>query len=1543
MTAVGAKASGIVTVVAEPVDPENDEITSIWQEVQVMVVRMAGGDPSKIDKQLDIDGVMRHLEQVQASDQKAAEKHGQVKKAFNRTLQFISKVGGMIADGASNAFGPANTCFNALTFVIAAWQSYSAAFESLAELLEKCAQFFERLTYYKAMDASLRKVISCQFKLFINVCDKALQLKKKRHKVTMFLKHMFLDDDDIKGLLAAMENLTAREHGLVSAQTFKISQDAAKASQEAAQTTKESSVKLDTLVEQNATQRQEKAEQKFKDKVQEAFFGKNSKDAIEKWESPLRKHKADLIDGTGQWLNDEPLFTSWMTGDDNTDPILGIEGEKGSGKSRIATHIINRLQKQKTVDGSSTRSVCAYYFQEADSKEDANQGFRKKHVIAGRISKSLLWQLTQQERPFLRSVAGLCVTVKLDDPVHVWKQFLLENGDRSNIESTFFIVLDGLGENLDGLTTLFQKLSEDSPRLRTRVLVTGTKSTFEQLESEDGIRMKKITLGTRNKKDMELYIDARMNDMEILKDLSRPDVPETRKMVLEKLLDSANGDYDVASTTLDKIDRVDSLEEVKDCLEKAGETRSKQILEEFKRLDDIMKPKEIEEINEVILWVKWGLEWMTPQQVEAALELKADPESATRQTSLRSLESKIRTKYSPLFRMDDDTIDFKVDEMWEDQNIPGPKNPESILPEELYIVKHYLTTVCPKDVYDKFGFKDFFERKMERKQNHICQDSNNAQITLALRCLRCLVDPQTEKSQKLLTYSAEYLYQHLEKTDLSLSNRDLKVEAGALLSRLFVEEAAITALISRSYGNNWEIQSACETKSLPSNWGPWIFNDSGNKLLQKWSEDSTVLEHLEDKNALKNVASGENNWYRKAARITTKKLFDRVDRGRVMQDHFTLLTGLIKRLTQSTEETTKEFSIDEDKLWRPTLDDFDMVEAWTYENFGKDEISDAVWQEVMMDILYWIEDGELVSFKDVEARARRTLELHPDHWVAMSYMGVIRDSADQIDESITMLEKVIEQLKDVKNDPEWRSARSNLGTYTNVIINLGHLYWEKSDEASTEKAAKLYLAAIDESHFFIESFAIIIVSYFAKRSLWGHIVAYCEKLVGTTTKNGTTVAAEVVQHASKNYGYWFWNDLLTTCLETDRWDILENLWKEGVKKSESPTREPYWIAHMNKWYKWCLAHRPGYKNAGISAIESVLREEWVQDWDAEILNEFAAFLLPAYTKRAFKEDSTPEARAIGIEKVKTLDAIFRSGLIRGFDSSLRFARFSRLNGDIMTGKRLLRDTTAQMLEMLSDDDVENDWNSFRVLAQIFTAMNDEANRQACWEMMSYSRQAEMKEYERKLKAWQDSTASTSRPSDENGPAEEVIIATGQPAEEALTTPESDTTTHSDPIPEHVEAVADGNETTKTEEETSGNEEPEASAKDDATAEKSADAPLQKPELPVKWICYCRGGCNSYPEIPDRIWVCEDCVGHVYVDDACYIKDGPKAVRDLHCTGDHKFFQLPQCDEAWIKDIPMGNIRVGGKFIPMEEWKADVKANYVDCVEAVTPEDTDIAE
>ncbi|KAK7441300.1 hypothetical protein Landi51_10221 [Colletotrichum acutatum] len=1463
---------------------------------------MAGGDPSKIDKQLDIDGVMQYLEQTQAADQKAADKHGTVKKAFNRTLNCISKVGGIIADGASYAFAPANTCFNALTFVIGAWQSYSAVFESLAELLEKCAQFLERLPYYDGMDASLRKVACCQLKLFIDVCDRTLQLKPKRRKIEMFFRQLFLDDDFMKDLLVQMENLTAREHRLVSAQSLKAGQDAAKAS-------KESVVKLDTLIESSVAQKQDKLDQHFKSKVQEVFFGKNAKD-FDAWDAVLRKNKSLLLNGTGEWLNDDALFTSWMMGSNEASPILGIEGGEGSGKTLLATHIISRLQKYRQSRNSKSRSAIAYYFLEEDSKDNSKATFKKKHV-AEMVSKSVLWQLAQMELPYLKSIAGICDKVNTEDPSDIWNKLLLDNEDRLGIESTFFIVIDGLGDNIDGLAGLLQRISADAPRLRTRVIITGNQHTFDVLEEAGDMRITRMKLGFRNSIDIELYIIARMDAMETLNDASRAGVAETRTMILSKLTFATSGDYYITNSALSTIEGVDSLSEIEQCLNEVGSARPKQILADIKKLNLTLKSAEIDEVNEIITWVKWARRWMSPLQLEAAIRLNTNLESSS-QVSLRPLESKIREKHSLLFKIEENRdISFSAEEIGD--IIPVKRcqssgadygSEEQISPAEIKIVKHYLSTVCPSDVYDKFGFEEFFAQKLERKTKYISQDPDNAHLILAMRCLHGILGGQTNLTPgavKFRTYARDWLFDHLEETDLSRADRDLKAEAGMLLARLFKEESAIKTLLARDYGPDMDALGA--------------------NLMSKWSDDSMVMSKLRDREDAPNTLEsfngiGGTSWYELAARVIVKELLEVTHYQNSMADVFSLLFGLVKRLEQHEKNPTAvtQSEIDDDEVFRPTMTEFDTVETWAKKELGVVE-NDAHWEAQMARLLYYIDMAKY----ECEKRARRAVELNPDDWFA-AYNLTRSFDEDRDAEAISVLESIVEK---VSNRPPGTLNQHDRESFAGVLETLGDRYWNMPENAGTKKAFHSYLQALDQIQDpAAGSYRQFIANKLGQRREWNLIIEFCEKL-HSFTFGGMNLGSKILGDGSAYNAREFWYAMWNACYRTDRWDLLAEMWRGTNKKFSDQERDLYWNNYTNMWYAISLFRRPGHEDEGVMMLEGIFKENCLTERVPFMQFDIASTLLVAYNNRAFAENTTADTRNVYANKTEGLLKGLYEGIATPDLCLFQLARFFHLNGEQDRARDHVAIFTAQRLEMLSDEDVSNDYDSFRDLALLFIAFMDEASVVACWEMMAVSRFAEQAEYERKMEEWRKQEERQIRIEDAAA-AKRIAIEVPK--------------THQMSKGPKKESPKDSTEETAVEGE---EKEPgEATKKElsDELKESEIKPWLDVPEMLDTSIFLCSEQCGFNTNIPTGIWLCTTCIVGPSLCSSCYADIETNGVRDITCGKDHKFFQLPPCSRASIEEIPIGHIRVGGEFVTLEAWKATVDARYGPYVEKIAEAD-----
>ncbi|KAI0869430.1 hypothetical protein GGS24DRAFT_163990 [Hypoxylon argillaceum] len=1449
----------------------SDEISQVWKQVEDRVLQMAGGDRAMIKPGLSIDEVLYCLDDAQADDKKAAGKYGAVKKIFNQTLQCIQTIGGIVADGASQVFQPANTCYNALTFVIQAWKGYEGIFESLAMLLEKCTQFLDRLSEYTKteMDAKLTKVACQHLYIFVEICDRSMKLRQKRAKFAAFMKQMFLNDDGVQDLLSQMKNLVDKERGLVAAQTFRFSN-------EAAVNTKENLALTYSLVDDKNQQKRDIETKKRKQTLigalefESSAISGDTQEPVDDWKKVWFKHKKELIDGTGAWISKNPLFTSWLKGSDSAKPILGLEGGDGAGKTLLAANIVMLLQKLRSADIFASRSAVAYYFLQTDSKATSI-----KRDIANSLSKSLLWQLAKADEPFLKSVAGICEKTKFfkNHYEDMWTQLLFENEERVNMDSVFFIVVDGLGDDVDGLTQLLQKLSVNPARQRTRVLLTGNTNTFGILEKAGGIKFDKIKLEASNAQDIELYITARMDGMDMLKDRSRPDISEVRDRILEDLKIATGGDYYKLSQVLDNIAKSGGdPTEIDDCLKAAGQTRPDQIIAEIKKLNEERTPKEIAEINEIILWVNDGRAWLQPSHMEAALALRAG-KVTDQQASLLSLESKISTKYR-LFHISDGDIDYKLSEAKD--SIPLKKRERSddksssgfieIQPAEVNMLKHYLSNICPPDVYEKFGFDEFFDLKLVRKANYICYDADNAHITLALRCLSCLVEQRTDKTEKMHAYSYDCLYEHLKATDLSLADRDLKAEVGKMLVRLFTEEYGIQSLLSSGSSTGSLVDSVFSSQSIPPNWHSWIFSDDGVGLISTWFKDSAVIEGVSDAQLVMAYNTTDANHhevlFELGSKLAAKKLFREKSTRSESLDMFVLLRGFLKKWTDKGPDL-EEKSNSLDYLWKPTLEGIQLVEDWSQKSLGVNK--DTLWETQMANLLLYVR-GEHITNGHSEARARKALELDPDNWRASWTLARVVESQD---EAVAILSGLIERLA---NNAEWHSQKTNKTSLAEMLIDLGDTYWRSTDR--TALAVEAYLKSLDESRSLFRQYFVILEAL-AERKEFQSIILFLEKLIVDTDTDEDT--NNITKFIAQTRGI---SERFNTCLDgavqsTGRWDILDKLYSKVV----TGKADYFDLYAFRRQYGVSLAKTMGREEAGCTILErlfedrSQLHEEDHVLW---VVTYLPADIVPVYTKLATSKDTKQEKVEAIVDKVENLYKLFGTTTYARPDSNLAFARYFHLRGDDLRARKILKATVKQALEMLSDDDLDNDETSFWDLSRVFSTLQDEENVFAAWDLKAKARRATMAAYKAKEKELQEKKAKQEEKQDK------TVVDGEVPADGTLANPD--------------EAAGSSDE--------------------------------KELEIPYMGIASC-DGCGDSWTYATGMWTCADDFGNIQFDEKCYEKLQAGKLENKICDKDHTFYHIGKRDEAVLDEVEDGSVLVGGRVITLEDWKGELKAKYVD--------------
>jgi hypothetical protein len=116
------------------------------------------------------------------------------------------------------AFGPANQCFNAISFVISAAQQYKEIFGKLNTLIERVSVFLENLNMFMAnnnaevkLDKRLRKTVYRVLEHFLKIMATTYDLtnSKRSQMKLMLTSFAFGEDGGIQGYLGTLETLVS--------------------------------------------------------------------------------------------------------------------------------------------------------------------------------------------------------------------------------------------------------------------------------------------------------------------------------------------------------------------------------------------------------------------------------------------------------------------------------------------------------------------------------------------------------------------------------------------------------------------------------------------------------------------------------------------------------------------------------------------------------------------------------------------------------------------------------------------------------------------------------------------------------------------------------------------------------------------------------------------------------------------------------------------------------------------------------------------------------------------------------------------------------------------------------------------------------------------------------------------------------------------------------------------------------------------------------------------------------------------------------------
>lgn len=582
-----------------------------------------------------------------------------------------------------------------------------------------------------------------------------------------------------------------------------------------------------------------------------------------------------LTPGTGIWIQKETPFKNWLEPDSKL-PLLAIAGEPGTGKSHLAARIIERLTYQypQSIQHPSRVSVI-YHFCKANVSD--LQSFNK-------ALRAMICSIALNDpnyRDYFDKEHSSNIELQSASIYQLWTKLFVDFFQRDK-KSRVYMVIDAFDQALASERAEFLAQLKDLQKAitlgashRISVLLVVDVSFLETLQKSLEPPLPTVTVSAdQNLDDIRLFVTKKID---AIKNLDAD--PELKSEIIDKVPRNANGNFQLAGYAIEEIRKKGRAEDVRRVLNESPADLPEAIRNMLSRLGESLEPFEIEEVNEILKWVLCSQVRLTLAQLDLMLAL--NPEVGG---GLGSLESRLRNRYKDLFivqREDGKSteelrslqiastvkmlmaerpvggselasqLNRNIKEEAEDlAGVVVQSDPDTTFVElangsiatvfeaqkswsaaskvgvveatEVTIVQHFLSLVCPGDMYERFGFKEFFEQKLQQKTSLINVDLNSATRDSLKSLLAILCEDErwqqydSKKSKSLLDHITTWFPLYIDDAGWDLIKESEKREIGKFLMMCLRNEKIIKrwALVDLNVRYFWIRDKGMCTKTL---------------------------------------------------------------------------------------------------------------------------------------------------------------------------------------------------------------------------------------------------------------------------------------------------------------------------------------------------------------------------------------------------------------------------------------------------------------------------------------------------------------------------------------------------------------------------------------------------------------------------------------------------------------------------------------------------------------------------------------------------------
>ncbi|KAI0387063.1 hypothetical protein F5Y04DRAFT_76061 [Hypomontagnella monticulosa] len=814
---IGRTRDGQGADVATPSIDVKDDLDKVWataiEEFQrITNVTLPIGESAKF---VEIRDQMHNAINQGQSKNKAL-----AKQVLDKSMALLQNFGDIFASATSAVFPATGQCWNAISMVVGAAQSYHRILDGFVTLLERCLAFLEELFFFldkkkkdgeTYLDVHIRKPAYEILGLFLQVLASSYKLSRSKcEKLKMFLEvFLFNDDAGVAAYLSQFEEkvrqLTNRKVDVILQDVKGLAKYMVASDGERDRHFKEINDSLYRTVE--AVGRIEATTQDIKSSQDREFSKQEKKAKLElirdklnigpdqkPWKEQQQKIGLNRVPNTGIWLlRGNIVFRRWANVREKAVAAIILTGKSGYGKSFLCSHVISYLLDTYSQSDQLDRVFVAYYFRGND-----------RQMSLGACLRSLIYQLASDDPEFCEEMAK--VLEKQSEFTQVkdlWN--LVVSGPLKVLHGrTYYLCIDGYRSSKEddrddqALAEIVRSAMLQEHNVALRLFISTELEDIAKIPFDGRSRPPDITLGLPRKLARSYTYsgafgihadgtlsDGRLPNQDDLIRVARFRIdamcrakPDLRSLldgmefdVPERLAIAARGYYANLDSKLRQINAGESEERVKDIIDRADDDMDTTVKESIIALNASLTDKDIEHLNEMLAWIMGCHFPIHVDLLQAALYLAVD-----KNFMLRTL---IDLKYSTLLKLDEnDFVVLQSDDLKHILQASGTSRSETdssqtkslLHPSEVDLVDRFLKNICGDDLYARFDFSDFFNVKRGKGGNRETSIGVGSRNSLNIRILhRCLTALSTRKDddrlEQLREYAASQWFKHMEEVD----------------------------------------------------------------------------------------------------------------------------------------------------------------------------------------------------------------------------------------------------------------------------------------------------------------------------------------------------------------------------------------------------------------------------------------------------------------------------------------------------------------------------------------------------------------------------------------------------------------------------------------------------------------------------------------------------------------------------------------------------------------------------------------------------------